>query len=92
MRFAIIPIVLLGGCATVSPPQPTGPCRVDDVAVRRFIGTKFRLRQKEEVQALTNSATARVLRPGDMATMDYRPDRLNVRLDEFGRVDELRCG
>lgn len=34
----------------------------------------------------------RVLRPGDMMTMDHLPDRLNVHLDTDDRVAELRCG
>ena len=93
MKYAIIPVILLAGCTTVSsPPEPAGPCRVDDAAVRRFVGTKFRMRDRQEIQALTNAPVARVLRPGDMATMDYRQDRLNIKLDEYGRINELRCG
>lgn len=36
--------------------------------------------------------TVRYLPPGAMMTMDYRPDRLNVRTDETGAVRELFCG
>jgi len=34
----------------------------------------------------------RVLRPGDMATMDHRPDRLNIHLDDQDVIEALRCG
>ena len=34
----------------------------------------------------------RILGPGDMATMDHRPDRLNIDLDAEGQVIRLRCG
>ncbi|KAA2312515.1 hypothetical protein DL237_16700 [Pseudooceanicola sediminis] len=34
----------------------------------------------------------RVLEKGSMATMDYVIGRLNVRLDEDGRVESLSCG
>lgn len=93
MKSALIPLVLLAACATPAmPPEPTGPCRVGGTAERRFVGTEFRMEMRGEMQALTNSRTARVLRPGDAATMDFREDRLNIQVDENGRVSGLRCG
>ncbi|GAB5388969.1 MAG: hypothetical protein Alpg2KO_19370 [Alphaproteobacteria bacterium] len=35
---------------------------------------------------------SRVLRPGDMATMDYHPNRLNLMLDDADVVIEAKCG
>lgn len=35
---------------------------------------------------------ARVIRPGDAVTMDYRPDRLNVYLDSQDVVERVNCG
>lgn len=35
---------------------------------------------------------SRVLGPGVRATMDYRPDRLNVVVDEERRIRRLYCG
>ncbi|MBI1265383.1 MAG: peptidase inhibitor I78 [Alphaproteobacteria bacterium] len=34
----------------------------------------------------------RVYAQGDMVTMDYRPDRLNIVTDARGVVIEVRCG
>ncbi|WP_010140507.1 I78 family peptidase inhibitor [Oceanicola sp. S124] len=34
----------------------------------------------------------RVLHPDSMATMDHRPDRLNIHVAKDGKVSELRCG
>ncbi len=34
----------------------------------------------------------RVIRPGDMITMDHIPGRLNIELDSAGIVVGLRCG
>lgn len=34
----------------------------------------------------------RVLEKGSVATMDYLPDRLNLRLDDDGRIESLTCG
>jgi hypothetical protein len=41
---------------------------------------------------LTGARTLRWVRPGDMVTMDFREDRLNIELDERGRVKALSCG
>ena len=37
-------------------------------------------------------ADARVIRPGDAVTMDYRPDRLNIYLDLQDVVERVTCG
>lgn len=34
----------------------------------------------------------RVIRPGDVVTMDFNPDRLNVELDRRERITRLFCG
>ena len=34
----------------------------------------------------------RILPPGSMMTMDHRPDRLNVDLDEEGVITRIWCG
>lgn len=94
MRYALIPLAVLGACTqTVQMPQePKGPCVVDEALRRQFTGTKFRLDMRDEIQARANARVARVLRPDDAATMDYREDRLNILLDDDGRVNGFRCG
>ena len=92
MRY-LIALVALAGCTTMAePPQPTGPCRVTEQLRMRFVGTEFRMDMRDEMQSLSNSRTARVLRPGDAATMDVREDRLNIDVDDGGQVSGLRCG
>ncbi|BAE64245.1 unnamed protein product [Aspergillus oryzae RIB40] len=34
----------------------------------------------------------RIVKPGDMMTMDYKPERLNVHLDEQGTVHDVHFG
>jgi hypothetical protein len=43
-------------------------------------------------RAETEGRPTRVLRPGDAMTMDYRPDRLNIYLDDDGSLVEVRAG
>jgi hypothetical protein len=87
-------VVLLTGCATMAPPpfESVGPCRVDEAVRMRFAGVKFRMDMRDELQRWTNSRVARVLRPGDAATMDFREDRLNIGVDDGGQIAGLRCG
>ena len=42
--------------------------------------------------SLSGARTIRWVRPGDMVTMDFRADRLNIELDERSRVKTLSCG
>ena len=45
-----------------------------------------------EALRLSGAGTLRWLRPGDIVTMEYREDRLNIELDGKGRVKAVRCG
>ena len=40
----------------------------------------------------SGSRALRWIRPGDIVTMDYREDRLNIHLDDQGRVERFNCG
>ncbi|MBJ6121001.1 I78 family peptidase inhibitor [Sphingomonas mollis] len=95
MKLILISAAVLTatGCTSMPPvTPPTGPCGVDDAMRRRFIGTDFKLTMRDEIQYGANARTARVLRPDDAATMDMQPDRLNILLDDNGKVNDLRCG
>ncbi len=35
---------------------------------------------------------ARIIRPGDPVTRDYREGRLNFMIDEAGRIADVTCG
>lgn len=47
-------------------------------------------REALDISAL--SGPVRVLPPGAMMTLDHRPDRLNVELDDADRITRLWCG
>ncbi len=85
--------LLAAGCATMPDmPKPTGPCRVGESVRMRFVGTNFRMAMREEVAAATNAPIARVLRPGDVTTMEFNPNRLTIHVDDMKRIDGLTCG
>ncbi|MGM0982547.1 MAG: I78 family peptidase inhibitor [Pseudomonadota bacterium] len=64
-----------------------GAGRVQDRVGRAFDeALRASLREQSGAEAL------RVMRPGEAHTLDYRAERLNVRLDERGRITALDCG
>ncbi len=46
----------------------------------------------EAIRAESGAASMRVIRPGEAVTLDHRPDRLNVHLDETDTIAALDCG
>ncbi len=84
---------LVAGCTTMERmSEPAGPCRVNMTLQMRYVGTDFNMAMRPEVQYAANARTARIVRPDDARTMDMRPDRLTILLDEDGKVNALTCG
>ncbi len=70
--------------------QPAATCDLD--AIHYAIGDAFEEAMILRLKGDSGAQQARVLRPGDAATMDHRPDRLNIHLDDQDEIEELRCG
>lgn len=94
---------LLGGCAgsprhepAPAPPPPPmsqadgGTCDAD--ALADWAGRDYRAAMTTRARELSGAERVRVIRPGQGYTMDYRPDRLNLHLDERGRIVGIDCG
>lgn len=47
---------------------------------------------KDEIRETVGHERIRYIAPGDVVTMDLRPDRLNVETGEDGRIKLFRCG
>ncbi|GGX99391.1 hypothetical protein GCM10007160_28810 [Litchfieldella qijiaojingensis] len=101
----LVPMLLMA-CST-GYQQPVGreeappPPRVDDVPnvdacgarpVQDRIGRAFSDLLREAIADESGAERVRVLRPGDAATMDHRPDRLNIHLDENDVIARIECG
>lgn len=93
--------LLLAGCGglnTAPGPEPAPPPRVADAdacgaeRVQDRIGRAYDAALGEAIRAESGAASMRVVRPGEAVTLDYRPDRLNVRLDEDDVIAEIACG
>lgn len=64
--------------------DPTDPCGAQDYT--SLLGSPL------AAVTLPADLNDRVLRPGDLATTDYDPSRLNIELDEGGTIIGLSCG
>ncbi|MEC9481781.1 MAG: I78 family peptidase inhibitor [Halomonas sp.] len=91
---------LLAACASEPPvadaPRPPpmaqsgGTC--DASQVEGHIGEAYREAMQPALLAHSGAQRLRVIRPDQGYTMDYRPERLNVHVDEAGEIIQLRCG
>lgn len=88
--------LLLTACMGNGPGRPGRPlppgaqCAVGPA--QRLIGAAFRPGTAQQAKRLARARTARVIRPGQAVTMDFRGDRVNVELDSRNRVRAVRCG
>ena len=93
MKSLIAALALsLSGCVTTpseAEPAPAG-CRAEAAAA--LVGQAASAGLGTEALRLTGARRLRWIRPGDVVTMDYSPERLNVHLDARGRVERLACG
>ncbi len=94
--------LLLVGCAGMSSPPPhesapppprveaSGECGAARVQDR--VGRDYSEALGQSIRDESGAAAMRVIRPGEAVTLDYRPDRLNVRLDDDDVISEIGCG
>ena len=90
-----IPLALAAvACAPTDAPGGTdpiaGPC--DAARLGGLVGQPFTDRLRADALRRSGARTTRVIRPGDVVTMDYRSDRLNINLTARNRVERFSCG
>ncbi len=68
----------------------TGSC--DDTQAQWIIGKTPEEKDIEQARTDSKSQLVRSLKPGDAATMEFNPSRLNVILDEKGVATSVNCG
>lgn len=101
MRFLaplFVTTVTLAACAAVgtsagSPAIPAateGPC--SNSALSSFVGQKASQDLGTQMLAASGGRLLRWVPHGAMVTMDYRADRLTVRLNQTNMIDSAACG
>jgi peptidase inhibitor I78 family protein len=101
MRPILAATLAIIGCAAVPraeppppappPPAPDGlPCSAE--GLEDLLGRPASQAVGAEAMRRSGARMLRWIRPGDAVTMDYSEHRLNVHLDERGRVQRFECG
>ncbi len=84
MRWSILLLILAGCAPTVAPTEP------DDCGAA---GLAWLVGEPESLlAAMTFEDRTRFIGPGDAVTMDYSATRLNIVIDEAGRITRVFCG
>jgi len=76
----------------VVPVEKAGGFACAAESVQYAIGQKPSAEMGSKMVAESGSATLRWLPPHSMATMDYRPDRLNVHYNDDMIITRVNCG
>jgi hypothetical protein len=77
---------------TAALPPGEAPAACDAEPAQRFVGQAHTTELGEEARVAAGAAVVRALRPGEVVTMEFRADRLNLTLDESGRISRVACG
>jgi hypothetical protein len=80
-----------GGGGGYSPSFSSGQ-DCDAQPVQNLIGTKLTSSVEAQIRQASTSSKTRVLKPGEVMTMEYDPKRINLILDQQGALTALRCG
>jgi hypothetical protein len=96
--LALVPALLLSACVVVPVPIPAaqvavaggGECRNE--GLERFKGQPATQALGAEMQRASWARVLQWISPDSMVTMDYRTERLRVRLDRLNHVESARCG
>jgi hypothetical protein len=93
MRALAAAALLTAGCATGAPPaEAVTSGRCDASKARVLIGRARSAEAGPQALRLSGARALRWIAPGTMVTMDYREDRLNLRVDRAGKVVKVDCG
>lgn len=95
-RIAVSSSILfaVAGCTQLLPaPEPRLPeARCRAAGAQAELGKAVDDETADNARAAAGALRARIIKPGQAVTMDLDPQRLNIEVDETGRIRRLRCG
>lgn len=98
-KVAMFATSLIAACSTVPPTEPEVPVRGEtpgqtcrDDALGGFVGQQATAEVGAEILRQSGARTLRWIPHGSAVTMDFRTDRVNVRLDPQNRIESVSCG
>jgi hypothetical protein len=84
-----------GAPAPVQATKPPSEPAADQCGAGKLGGYVNQLPTSEVMAAIERTVgqhRIRTIRPGDVVTMDFSADRLNIEVGEDGRIKRFRCG
>ncbi|KNX78409.1 hypothetical protein DA83_23165 [Pseudomonas sp. 250J] len=79
-----------GSSAQATPAGNDGRCEASgaDFTIGKLASPEL----MEQAKKASGSQMARILKPHDMITLEYRSERLNLNVDDKGVVTRVNCG
>ena len=90
MRMIGLTLFLLATACETTPRAGAGSC--DAVRVQNFVGALGTADVGTAARQRSGAKLLRWIAPGVAVTMDYRTDRLNIRVDGRNFVTAIDCG
>ena len=95
LGFIPLSLLAIAACSTsarpVPPSIPEGAMCTSD-GFDKYRGQPASAELSQRIKAESGARVFRWLPKGIITTMEYREDRVNVRLDERNRVESVNCG
>lgn len=66
--------------------------RCDADPAQQLVGQRYTEGLEQQARELSGSRTVRALRPRQVITMEYNPERINLRLDDNDTITSVGCG
>ena len=96
----LLAAAVLAGCSTSGTSEPAKDTaaaepvhtRCESQAAQFAIGQKASPQLLEQARTRAGAQNARILKPNDMITLEYRSDRLNLSTDDNLVITRVNCG
>lgn len=91
-------LAVLAGCSSTdtAPTQASKPAHSDGTCnaagAQSLLGQVATAEIVEQARQQAGARTARVLSPGDMVTLEYNSQRLNIDITEAEVIERIACG
>ena len=91
----LLATIALAGCTPVEMRGEHGPAARHicwNEPAQNYLGHGGGAGAIEGARRASGAKSVRVVRPGEAMTMDFRPDRLTITVDEHQVISRLNCG
>lgn len=86
-------LAAMTACATAAEEVPVrGGGKCDSAKAQKLLGRTRSARLGNEALRLSGATALRWIAPGTMVTMDFRENRINLRVDSRNKLVKVDCG